>query len=332
MKAANKTLTWVILVSAIAGAAMTVYLLRHRSPIVLRGAVLRQDSDPSKQSPVADVDITAIEGMGIGKAKSDPSGFFTITLPRGLRRRQPIVLQFRHEDYQPLNLTDAIGDKLYLARMVPVIQNTDYVAHGPEVAVANARVRYTVKATAEANVGSSVRTFQVENKGNQPCAKSLVCSPDRKWKAAIASMALDAGQGNEFRNARVSCIAGPCPFTKIDLEELAQDGRRFRVSVRDWSDSATFLLEAEVVHPMVSDTVHNTYPVIFGRTLNFTMPVSAEGPSIEADVDGEAIVFPLGPNPSLRWADCHIGIDKDKSRNYRCELKSGYQFRTQSAK
>ncbi len=332
MKPANKTLTWVILALVAAGISLTVYILLHRSPIVLKGAVLRRDPDPSKQAPIADVDITAIEGLGIGKAKSGPSGFFTITLPRGLRRREPIVLQFRHRDYQPLDLNDAISDKLYVARMAPVAQNTDTATHGPEIVVGNARVRYTVKATAEANVGSSVRTFQVENKGNVPCAKTLICSPDRKWKAAVASMSLDAGQGNEFRNARVSCIAGPCPFTKIELEELAREGRNFTVSARDWSDTATFLLEAEVVHPMVSDTVHNTYPVIFGRTLNFTMPVSAEGPSIEADVGGEAIVFPLGPNPSLRWADCHVGVDKDESRNYRCELKPGYRFSPQSGK
>ncbi len=168
MKPANKTLTWVILALVAAGISLTVYILLHRSPIVLKGAVLRRDPDPSKQAPIADVDITAIEGLGIGKAKSGPSGFFTITLPRGLRRREPIVLQFRHRDYQPLDLNDAISDKLYVARMAPVAQNTDTATHGPEIVVGNARVRYTVKATAEANVGSSVRTFQVENKGNVP--------------------------------------------------------------------------------------------------------------------------------------------------------------------
>ena len=139
-------------------------------------------------------------------------------------------------------------------------------------------------------------------------------------------MSLDAGDGNEFRNPRVSCIAGPCPFTKIELEGLSQDGRHFNVSVRNWSDTTTFLLEAEVVHPMNSDLVRETYPVIFGRALNFSLPPAAEGPSIEAEVDGEAVVFPLGPDLFLRWADCHSGVDRDQSKTYRCELKPGYRF------
>ena len=140
-------------------------------------------------------------------------------------------------------------------------------------------------------------------------------------------MSLDAGEGNEFRNARVSCIAGPCPFTKIEVENFSPDRRRFNVSVLNWSDTVTFLLEAEVVHPMTSDMVRETYPVIFGRALNFSLPASAEGPSIEAEVQGEPIVFPLGPDLFLRWADCHVVVDRDQSKNYRCELKPGYQFR-----
>ena len=82
-----------------------------------------------------------------------------------------------------------------------------------------------------------------------------------------------------------------------------------------------------MAHPMISDAVREFYPVIFGRRLNFTLPASASGPSIEAEVGGEPIVFPLGPDLFLRWADCHIGVDKDQSKTYRCELKPGYQFR-----
>jgi len=42
---------------------------------------------------------------------------------------------------------------------------------------------------------------------------------------------------------------GPCPFTKIEQETPAQDRRRFNISVLNWSDTVTFLVEAEVVHP-----------------------------------------------------------------------------------
>jgi hypothetical protein len=172
-----------------------------------------------------------------------------------------------------------------------------------------------------------VKTFQVVSIGNKPCDQPP-CSPGGgKWKAAIGSLSLDAGEGNEFRNPRVSCIAGPCPFTRIELAALSQDRRYFKVSVRNWSDTTTFLLEAEVIHRMTSDMVRESYPVIFGRALNFSLPAEAEGPSIEAEIDREAIVFPLGPGLFLRWADCRSEVDKDQSRTYRCELKPGYRFR-----
>jgi hypothetical protein len=327
MSERKRTAMWALLALGILGAVLTIVLLHRRQPIVLRGTVLRQDSDPNKQLPVGDVEITATNSVGIGNAKSAASGYFRITLPKGLRRRQPVILEFRHKDYQPLTLNDFVGDKLYIARMVPVSQPTIAESHRPEVSVSNARIRYSMKATTEANVGGTVKTFQVANTGNTPCNNRPPCSPDGKWKAAISSMSLDAGEGNEFRNPRVSCIAGPCPFTSIEREELTPDRRRLNLSIRNWSDTTTFLLEAEVVHPMVSDLVRESYPVIFGRALNFSLPPTAEGPSVEAELDGEAIVFPLGPDLFLRWAECHMGVDKDQSKTYRCELKPGYQFR-----
>jgi hypothetical protein len=320
------TTTWLILVLGILGTVLTILLLHRRQPVTLRGAVLQQDRDPNKQSPLADVQITAINALGSGHSTSDSSGFFSLTLPKGLRRRQQVVLQFRRKDYQPLDTDDFIGDKLYIARMLPIHQETSAAPHSESV-VSNTRIRYSVKATTEADIGSAVKTFDAINTGNTPCNKRPPCSPDGKWKAAIGSLSLDAGEGNEFRNARVSCIAGPCPYTKLELEELSQDRRHFNVFVRNWSDTTTFLLEAEVVHPMNSDLVRETYPVIFGRALNFSLPPAAEGPSIEAEIDGEAVVFPLGPDLFLRWADCHSGVDRDQSKTYRCELKPGYHFR-----
>jgi hypothetical protein len=324
MTKGQKIEIWVIVGVLVAGAAIA--LLHRRQPVVLKGAVLRQGADPNMQLPIADVEITASNGLGSGTSKSDAAGFFSLTLPKGLRRRQPMVLKFRHKDYQPLQWDDYIADKLYVARMVPIHQETVAESHSDST-VSNTRIRYSVKATNEANIGSAVRTFQVVNTGNQPCKNQPPCAPGGKWKATIGSFSLDAGEGNEFRNARVSCIAGPCPFTKIDMENFSQERQHFNVSVRNWSDTTTYLLEAEVVRPMTSDMVRETYPVIFGRALNFSLPASAEGPSIEAEINGEPIVFPLGPDLLLRWADCHLAIDKDQSKNYRCELKGGFRFR-----
>jgi len=326
MTRGKKITLWTLVSLAVFGAIFAAVFFSRRKPVVLKGAVLREDPDPNRQLPLARVEITATNGWGSAHTTSNPDGFFSLTLPMGLRRRQPVLLQFRLKDYQPLNWNDFIADKLYIARMLPIHQETVAEAHS-DISVSNPRIRYTVKSTAEADIGSAVRTFDVVNVGNTPCRNRPPCAPGGKWKASIRSFFLDAGRGNEFRNTRVSCIAGPCVFTKIESESFSEDQRRFTVTVRNWSDTTTFLVEAEVVHPMTNNLIRETYPVIFGRALNFSLPPSAEGPSIEADVAGEGIVFPLGPDLLLRWANCQVAVDKDQSRNYRCELKSGYHFR-----
>ena len=112
----------------------------------------------------------------------------------------------------------------------------------------------------------------------------------------------------------------------IDTSRLENPGRTLTVSATAWSDTATFLVEAEVVHPMVSDIIRNLYPVIFGNALNFTLPPSAEGVSIQADLNGQNIFFPIGPDLILSWAQCNARSTSDKTRVYRCELKPDYRW------
>jgi hypothetical protein len=243
-----------------------------------------------------------------------------------VRRGDAITLLFHHPQYSDLKLVDFVGDKLYMVHMVALSNEVPASTHHPDIKVGNVRVRYTIKAQTELNVGSAAKAFQIENLGNVPCKKQRPCSPDGKWKAALGSASLDAGAGNEFRNARASCIAGPCPFTKIESDKFTQGGRTIMVTARDWSDTATFLLEAEVFHPMVSQIVHESYPVIFGDGLNFTLPATAEGVSLEADFDGQTVIFPLGPSILLSWGDCNARANPDQTRVYRCQLKPGYQF------
>jgi hypothetical protein len=313
--------------TAALGILMAVLIVIHRQkPIVIKGAIIREDADPRKELPVADVEISEASGLASG-AKSDSSGFFSLALRPLLRRGRPITLEFRHPDYQPLTLNEFIGDKLYIIRLVPISHKTRADSGHTEFVMGNVTVRYSIKTTTAANIGSAVKTFQSVNTANVPCKGQSPCSPDGKWKAAIGSASLDAGPGNEFRNARASCIAGPCPFTRITIDGFSRDGRNINVSVLDWADTATFLLEAEVFHPMESDIVRQSYPVIFGQTLNFTLPAAAEGVSIEAEINGAPIVFPLGPDLYLSWADCNARVNSDQTKVYRCELKPKYGFR-----
>ncbi len=327
MSRVRKSSLWILLALA-AGLTFVGLLVRrqHRKPLIITGAVTVQDADPRKQLPLAGVEVTAKDNSGEPPSKSDSSGFFSLKLRRGLRRGQKVTLMFRHPNYHPLDLPEFAGDKLYIAHLVPLSKNTDNMSHRPAITVGNVRVRYSIMAMRTVNVGSAVRTFQVENVGNIPCKGRPPCSPDGKWKAAIASASLDAGVGNEFQNARVSCIAGPCPFTKIESDEFAKSSQQITVTARNWSDPVTFLVEAEVVHTMQSPIEHQSYPVTFGGALSFTLPTDSEGVSLEADVAGETIIFPLGPDLFLTWANCNARVNPDHTSVYRCELKPGYRF------
>jgi hypothetical protein len=319
-----------ILAAVVATLAAILALLLVRSfklqPMILQGAVIRRDAYPNKEQPIADVDVTVASGLASYAGRSDATGFFRVTLPRGIRAGEALTLTFRHPGYEPLQLSEAAGNSLYIARMVPVSPRASHAeVHHPETLVANLSVRYAVKNTATAEVGSAVKAFHVINAGNVPCDQESPCSSDGRWKAAIGSGSLDAGEGNEFRNVRVSCIAGPCPFTRIEPSQISQSGRMVKASALNWSDTATFLIEAEVFHPWVADLVRTSYPIVFGRTLNFSLPAEAEGPSIEAEIGGERVVFPLGPSLCLSWANCALGVEHE-ARTYRCELKPGYRF------
>jgi hypothetical protein len=325
MTRAHKIETWIAAITLVvlSGAALGIVYWLHQRPIIIRGAVIVQDSDPRKQLPVAGVTVSAGD-LAPAPVTTDASGSFTLKLRKPFRKGHPMVLEFRHPQYQPFDLTDYVTNHLYVVRLTPLRNSVPSSA--PTVKVGNVRVRYTVKALSEVNVGSAVKLFEVQNKGNVPCKGEHPCSPDGKWKAASGQASLDAGTGNQFRDARASCIAGPCPFTRIEGLPLAQGSQKVTVAARDWSDTATFVLEAEVFRPMVSQTVHWSYPIVFGDGLTFTLPSTAESVSIEADVDGQTITFPLGPALFLSWASCEDEVNPAQARVFRCEPKPGYRF------
>jgi hypothetical protein len=297
---------------------------RERS---LTGAVLISSEDPRKQLPIPDVEITANAGGTPLQTRTDANGFFRLTWRARIWLGETLTIQFRHPDYQPVQITKPLGSELLIARLTPSIPARDSEPRGPEVSVANIRVRYSTNFTTTITVGSTVQTLEVVNTGNVPCDNRPPCSPDGRWKAAIGSLSLPAGDGQEFQNVRVSCIAGPCPFTKIEEDGFSRGGPRIQVSVRDWSDTVVFLVEAEVARTIRSDAIRQAYPSLFGRDMTFTLPATGEGPSIEADVDGAAIVFPLGPNLSLSWASCSVQVARNSTKLYSCRLKPGYRFR-----
>ncbi|HYK35326.1 hypothetical protein [Alloacidobacterium sp.] len=334
----KKTL-WTII--AIVSVIVALLLLRAywrksiavRRTIPIEGAVIRHDADAEKELPIADVAITVSDGVKTITTRSEASGYFKLVWQKGVLSEEPLIVSFRDPSYEPLDLTVQTGrlktkPLLYIAAMNPIPEKRMAGSNRPDKVVSNVRVRYTINSRMETNVGSAVKTFQVVNKGNVPCNHQAPCSPDGKWKASFASASLDAGAGNMFGNVRASCIAGPCPFTRIDSSGFVRGGRNIHIAALDWSDSTTFLMQAEVFHDTIISNVRELYPVIFGRTLNFTLPPSEEGVSLQAEIDGLPIVFPLSPDLNLSWATCSVRTDaeKEKTMIYRCELKPGYRF------
>lgn len=331
MERTYKSFLWIIAAVVVAGAAAAL-LHAYRTatrPIIVMGAVIRKDADPRRQSPIPDAKVSVLGNSIDETVSSDASGLFKLSMHPWVRTR-PITLRFEHPEYKPLDTTVEATGQLYVIRMEPLVRDTVAEPDHSDTAakpsqVANVRVRYAIKNQTTLNVGSLAKQFEVVNKGNVPCKGQRPCSPDGKWKATTTRLPLDAGKGNEFRNIRVSCIAGPCPFTRLDTKDLSRPARNIVISATNWSDTASFLVEAEVTRTMTTDMVRQSYPFITGESISFALPPAAEGPSLIVDINGEEIVFPIGPNLILSWTTCSVEVAQGGTKVYRCELKPGYE-------
>lgn len=330
---AKRTFKWIISVIAVA-VAVTAIVVRVRTwkphLSTLQGAVIREDSNTYRQEPIAGAVVTASHGLVSVSTRSDASGYFRIVFPQVIWPGEIVTVDVTHPDYHPADLQlhmnfRSTTRQLIVAELKPNAQPVVRASGKPAIVVSNIRIRYTVNAPNEENIGSAARTFQVVNKGNVPCNHQGPCSPNGNWKAATNSISLDAGLGNEYRDVRASCIAGPCPFTRIDTHA---QGRTIVATAEDWSDTATFLLEAEVFHTSIDSSVRESFPVMFDHSLSFTLPPTEEGVTIQAEINGTPIVFPIGPDVYLNWASCTMRTNPgdQKSTVYQCMLKPGYRF------
>lgn len=320
---------------AIAGTVIGIFVFRMARPappITLTGDVLKQDDDPTQQTPLAGVKVSAAVGSTLVTTRSGPSGLFSLTLKRRVEHGETVVLTFEHPNYKTLKITTTRpGDQLYIAQLQQLQAQAQTASNQPQapkklVQISNVRVRYTLKEQSTIEVGSLAKQFSAHNVGNIPCRSRPPCSPDGRWAAAVTTLPLDAQDNNEFRNVRILCVAGPCAFTKITSPAYANPERKITVSVLNWSDTTDFLVEADVIRTMVADSVRYAYPFVVGQTMNYGLPPSSEGPSIEGDLDGQYIVFPLGPDLVLSWATCSVEVSHEGNRIYRCQLKPGYRF------
>jgi hypothetical protein len=322
----------VVIVAGTFGIAATIMQLRRhwiRLPIEtvqITGAVVRQNRHPDQQSPIANVAILATGGWLDQEGESNGDGFFQLKVHPGFLRSQPIHLSFTHEGYKPAEIASADDKHIYVVRMEPLIADLEpSITEKPKL-VANVRVRYTLRSETTMNVGNLAKRFDVVNIANIPCGKNRPCSPDGKWKANVGGLSLDADQGNQFQDVRVTCIAGPCAFTAITSSNSTFPSKTIHVSALNWSDTAAFLVEGEITRTVITESTRRFLPAIVGRTLTYALPPGAEGLALEATLNGEAIVFPLGPRAMLSWATCNVEVAPNRTSTYRCELKPDYMF------
>ncbi|MGH9591171.1 MAG: hypothetical protein ACRD25_12305 [Terracidiphilus sp.] len=330
---AKKIALWVGICATATTVALVVLLrFTHWTPriVTLQGAVIRSDADPRKQLPVAGAVIKVSDSRSSVTAVSGDTGYFNLQFPERIWPKEIVNLTFRHPDYKPVDEKFLIGINANV-NQIHVIRMTSTAAPPPPVGphpteIHDIRIRYTINDRSDNDVGSAVKVFQVVNRGNVPCRQGDLCSPNGLWKEAKDSVTLDAGSGNVFRNVRASCIAGPCPFTRIDSSGSNRDAQKIVVSAAAWSDTATFLVEAEVYQESIVSKLRVAFPVIYGRDLHFTAPPTAEGVTIEADVGNAHTVFPLGPDLYMNWGICNTRKGPNNDTIYQCELKSGYTF------
>lgn len=332
MAASSRTRKVVIVVAA-SLIVLTAIILGVRKSIrmdtvgAITGTIIAQNSDLHLQRPIGNAKLIVSSGAASWQAVSEVSGLVRLRLDPPVPHGDILEIRVEHPDYLPFVITTAaVKDQLHIIRLSPA-RMTKEVPTGKQTLISNIRVRYATRAPSTNTIGSAVRILDVMNTGNVPCNGQPPCSPDGRWKAKVASLSLDSGENNKhFRNVRLSCIAGPCPFSRIDSDGFSKGGRSINVAVRNWSDPVTYLLEAEVALTMESELIRYTYPVTFGKSMNFTLPRVAQGPTIEAEMDTSEIVFPLGPELRLSWATCRFEAGADGTKQYQCELKPGYQF------
>src|ERR1043166_567669 len=97
----RKIAVWTAALAALAGVVFaTVLMIRARQrksrPILLRGAVVKQSDDTKNQSPIADVEVNAANGLAVRPVKTDFSGSFVLALRPEVVAGQPVTLTFRH--------------------------------------------------------------------------------------------------------------------------------------------------------------------------------------------------------------------------------------------
>ena len=181
---------------------------------------------------------------------------------------------------------------------------------------------------------TGVKTFQIQIMGNIPCNGSTLF-PGRQMEGGNQFRVPGCGRGKRFPKCQGFLYCGPLPFhAELIMTAFPREGATSRSPCAIGRIRPHSCFRRRCSDPQISDLVRMTYPIILGTSLNFTLPPTAEGPSVEAELNGENIIFPLGPDPcfELGRLQCQRAKGNNGQKFYRCELNAGYQFQIEMSR
>ena len=73
--------------------------------ITIEGAVIRRDKDPRNELPIANVAVTATDGLMTVRTQTDASGYFNLKFRENVWPGQTVTLSFRSPDYESYDMT-----------------------------------------------------------------------------------------------------------------------------------------------------------------------------------------------------------------------------------
>lgn len=287
----------------------------HRpQPVILSGAIMRSDANPQKRYPISGVDVSYVEDNVEKHQTTTQDGAVTIAFGPGVKTGDLIELKFQHSCYQEMDETIGAVDVPFTLYLWPAtVPQPGAPCNDPIITSIGLTFRksYLTKST----------TFQVPNRGTVRCRKQP-CSPDGKWQANIVTASLDAGAGNTFarRQGGVSCIAGPCPFTQVVNDGFSAGGPRISVSIRNWSDTVTYVLQGKLVGGPTSPVT------VKDKTFDFSVSRS-DLPNLQIAAQtstGQSLVSDIGVG-SIPWATCQVS-EGPSTIKYHCTLAPDYTF------
>jgi hypothetical protein len=122
------------------------------------------------------------------------------------------------------------------------------------------------------------------NNRNLPCGNASTCSPDRKWRASVIGLTVDAGEGRVLRGAHVTCVGMP-PYERTMVEQLklGNDQQRDIARAYEWA-FANVCAHSQVTHaPVDGGSVVKAQVLSWGRPTHFVVRATAVEPQTTVD-------------------------------------------------